>query len=67
MNTTADIRIVEVMVKCRVPRDEVEEHVIKLRCGEERLPVPEGLRCRDAFDCNETEDSETATIRAGYW
>jgi hypothetical protein len=68
MNRVVDgIEIVEVVVKCRVPRDEVEEHVIRMRRGEEQLPVPAGLRCRDAFDCHETEDPELATIRAGYW
>jgi hypothetical protein len=61
------LEVIEVVVKCRVPRDEVEDYVIKLRCGEERLPVPEGLKCKDAFDSYETMDPETAIIRAGYW
>jgi hypothetical protein len=67
MDRTESIEIVEVMVKVRVPRDEVEEHVIKLRRGEEHLPVPPGMKCKDAFDCHEYDDPDMATIRAGYW
>ena len=53
-------------VKCRVPQDEAEDYIIKLRRGDERLPVPAGLVCRDAFDCYETTDPNTTVIRAGY-
>ena len=60
------VQIVEVTVKCRVPLEEAEEHILKLRRGEERLPAPEGLTCRDAFECQESMDAETAIIRAGY-
>ena len=48
------------------PRDEMEEYIIKLRRGEERLPVPAGLTCTDAFDSFETSDPDAALIRAGY-
>jgi hypothetical protein len=61
-----NMEIVEVTVKCRVPLDEVEEHILKLRRGEERLPVPAGLTCRDAFECYEYSNSDSAIIRAGY-
>ncbi len=61
------LEVIEVVVKCRVPRDEVEDYVIKLRRGEQRLPVPDGLSCKDALDSYETMDPETAIIRAGYW
>ena len=61
------LEIIEVTVMCRVPSDEAEDHIVKLRRGEERLPVPEGLRCRDAFDCGDPTNAETAVIRAGYW
>ena len=60
------VEIVEMTVKCRVPLDEAEEYIIKLRRGEEKLPVPAGLTCRDAFDCHETSIPDTAIIRAGY-
>jgi hypothetical protein len=62
------MEIVEVTVKCRVPCDEAEDHIIRLRCGDERLPVPPGLICRDAFECHyETNDPNATTmIRAGY-
>jgi hypothetical protein len=62
-----EIQVIEVTVKCRVPRDELEDYVIRLRRGDRLLPVPEGLRCKDAFDCFETTDPEMAVIRAGYW
>jgi hypothetical protein len=58
--------IVEMTLKCRVPCDEVEDHIIRLRCGEERLPVPAGFVCKDAFVCSETSDSDTVIVRAGY-
>jgi hypothetical protein len=60
------MEIVEMTVKCRVPSDEAEEYIIRLRRGEERLPVPAGLTCRDAFDCHETTDPDAIVIRAGY-
>ena len=43
------IEIVEMTIKCRVPQDEAEDYIIKLRRGDERLPVPAGLMCQDAF------------------
>ena len=60
------IEIVEMTIKCRVPQDEAEDYIIKLRRGDERLPVPAGLMCKDAFDCYETTDPNTTVIRAGY-
>jgi hypothetical protein len=60
------MEIVEVTIKCRVPSDEVEEHIIKLRRGEERLPVPPGMICRDVFECREATDPDGTVIRAGY-
>ena len=60
------MEILEMTVKCRVPEDEAEEYIIKLRRGEERLPVPPGLICRDAFDCLDRTTPETTVIRAGY-
>jgi hypothetical protein len=60
------MEIIEVTVKCRVPANEAEDHIIRLRSGEERLPVPLGLVCRDAFDCHETTDPAAIVIRAGY-
>jgi hypothetical protein len=60
------LEIIEVIVKCRVLADEVEEHIFNLRRGEERLPVPAGLVCKDAFACPETADQDTVVIRAGY-
>ena len=68
VNSTECFQVIEITVKCRVPCEEAEDHIIKLRRGEERLPVvPEGLTCRDAFDCHETADPNVAVIRAGYW
>lgn len=60
------IEILEMKVKCRVPHDEVEEHILKLRLGEERLPVPADLSCKDAWACSEPLDQETTIIYAGY-
>ena len=60
------VQIVEMTVKCRVPRDEAEAYIIGLRRGDEKLPVPAGLVCKDAFDALETFDPETTIIRAGY-
>jgi hypothetical protein len=62
-----DVQVIEVTVKCRVPRDELEDYVIRLRRGDPLLPVPKGLTCKDAFDSYETTDPETAILRAGYW
>jgi hypothetical protein len=60
------MEIVEVTIKCRVPVDDVEEHILKLRRGEERLPAPPGMVCRDAFECYDYFDPTSAMIRAGY-
>jgi hypothetical protein len=60
------IEIVEMTVKCRVPQDEAEDYIIKLRRGDERLPVPSGMSCRDAFECFEATDPDVTLIRAGY-
>lgn len=60
------LEIVEMTVKCRVPRDEAEDYIIRLRRGEERPPIVAGLTCKDAFDCFEMTDPNTTVIRAGY-
>lgn len=60
------IEILEMVVKCRVPRDELEDYIIKLRRGEERLPVPAGLTCKDAFDSLDSHECEAAVVRACY-
>ncbi len=61
------LEIVEVTVKCRVPQDEAEDYIIRLRRGEEKIPLPPGLTCKDAFSCFEpSSDPETTIIRAGY-
>jgi hypothetical protein len=56
----------EVVVKCRVARDEVEDTVIRLRSGERLVRVPDGLNCKDAFDCYESADPAVAVLRVGY-
>jgi hypothetical protein len=61
-----NMEILEMTIKCRVPVDEAEEHIINLRRGEERLPVPAGMTCRDAFACHEAMDKKNAIIRVGY-
>jgi hypothetical protein len=62
-----DLKVIEMTVKCRVPRDELEDFVIRLRRGDRLLPVPDGLRCRDAFDDSfDTMDPDIAIVRAGY-
>ena len=60
------LQIVEMTVKCRVPQEEAEDYIIRLRRGEERLPVPAGLVCKDAFDAMEMTDPDSTIIRAGY-
>jgi hypothetical protein len=60
------IEIVEVKVKCRVPNDELEEHIYKLRRGEIRLPIPAEFICKDAWACTESVDQESTIIYAGY-
>ena len=61
------MEIVEMTVTCRVPHDEAEEYIIRLRSGDERLPVPPGLICKDAFvDCFDRTRPDTTVIRAGY-
>jgi hypothetical protein len=60
------MKIVEVTIKCRVPLDDVEEHILKLRRGEERLPAPVGMICRDAFECYDEMEPASTIIRAGY-
>ena len=62
-----NLQVIEVVVKCRVPTEEVEDHIIKLRRGDEILPVPGGLICRDAFECCEQAEAETTVVHAGYW
>jgi hypothetical protein len=54
------------VVKCRVPRDEVEDYVIRLRSGENLVETPQGLICKDAFDLSEYSDTQTAVIQAGF-
>jgi hypothetical protein len=60
------IQIVELVVKCRVPRDEVDEYVCRLRAGERLIPVPDELKCKDAFDLYDFEDPQIGVIRAGF-
>ena len=60
------LEVMEVVVKCRVPRDEAEDYVIRLRSGEKLVHVPDGLACKDAFDCYESKDPELTVIRAGF-
>ena len=60
------IQVVEMVVKCRVPRDEVEDYVIRLRSGENLVETPQGLICKDAFDLSEYSDTQTAVIQAGF-
>lgn len=60
------VEVLEFVVKCQVPRDEVEEYVCKLRQGNRLINVPSGFTCRDAFDCGEDPSLETAVIRASY-
>ena len=61
-----NVQIVEMTVKCRVPQEDAEDYIIRLRHGEERLPVPAGFVCKDAFDAMEMSEPELTTIRAGY-
>ncbi len=61
-----NVQIVEMTVKCRVPQEDAEDYIIRLRRGEERLPVPAGFVCKDAFDAMEMSEPELTTIRAGY-
>ena len=61
-----NVQIVEMTVKCRVPQEDAEDYIIRLRRGEERLPVPAGFVCKDAFDAMESTDPGTTTVRAGY-
>jgi len=60
------IQVVEMVVKYRVPRDEVDDYIYKFRIGEKLVRVPEGLVCKDAFDTCETMDPQSVIIRAGY-
>lgn len=60
------IEVIEVTVKCRVPLEDSEEYIVRLRSGEVKLGVPEGLICKDAFDCPDLVEPGTAIIQAGY-
>jgi len=60
------VEVMEMQVKIRVPRAEMEDYVIRLRAGEPIVRVPEGLLCRDAFDSYETNDPDIAILRAGF-
>lgn len=62
----SSLQVVEMVVKCRVPRDEVDEYIYKFRTGDKIVRVPEGLSCKDAFDTCETMEEESTIIRAGY-
>jgi hypothetical protein len=64
--TNKSLEVVEVVVKCRVPRDESEEVVMRLRKGERLVGVPEGLSCKDAFDLCDYSASDSTIIRAGF-
>jgi len=60
------VQVIEMVVKCRVPREDTEEYVLKFRDGEKVVPVPEGLSCKDAFALYDNNDVETAIVRAGF-
>ncbi len=63
---TENFQIVEMTVKLQVPRDEMEDYIIRLRQGERIVDVPEGFTCKDAFDSYETSDANVAILRAGF-
>jgi hypothetical protein len=63
---STNLEVVEVVVKCRVPRDESEETVLRLRKGERLAGIPEGFSCKDAFDLCDYSSLETTIIRAGF-
>lgn len=60
------VEVLEMQIKLRVPRDEMEDYVIRLRSGESIIRVPEGLSCKDVFDSYETSDPNIAILRAGF-
>lgn len=60
------VEVLELVVKCQVPREEVDEYVCKLRHGDRLVSVPNDFTCRDAFDCGEDPSEATAVIRACY-
>jgi hypothetical protein len=57
-----DIQVVEVKLKCQVPRFEVEDYICRFRSGEKLVSVPEGLSCKDAYVLGEVGDEEMGTI-----
>lgn len=61
-----NLQVIEMVVKCCVPRDEADEYIYRLRNGEPLVGVPEGLACRDAFEAGAAEDPTAVIIRAGY-
>jgi hypothetical protein len=60
------LEVVEMVVKCQVPREESEEFVTRLRNGERLLEVANGFTCADAFDTFEWPDGHNTIIRIGY-
>jgi hypothetical protein len=62
----SSVEVLEMQVKLRVPRQEIEDYVIRLRSGEPIIRVPDGLSCKDAFDSYETSDPDIAILRAGF-
>ncbi|MEN6494604.1 MAG: hypothetical protein ABFD16_09965 [Thermoguttaceae bacterium] len=62
----SSVEVLELQVKLRVPRDEMEDYVIRLRSGEPIIRIPEGLSCKDAFDSYETSDPDMVILRAGF-
>jgi hypothetical protein len=61
-----NVQVIEVVVKCCVPRDEVDDYIYRFRNGEAVVGIPEGLACKDAFEAGMAEDPESVIIRAGY-
>lgn len=61
-----EMEVMEVVVKYRVPRDELDEVILKLRNGARALPVARGFTCLDAFESGSPSDPSNAEIRALY-
>jgi hypothetical protein len=62
-----DAEVVEVHMKVRLPRAEVEEHIIGFRQGTKTLRECAGLTCMDAFDdCGAEMDPEVALVRLRF-
>jgi hypothetical protein len=60
------LEVIEMVVNCRVPREESEEYVIRLRSGERLVHVPVEFHCHDAFDIQDQTDPATTIIRSRF-